>query len=746
MADRTLYLKNQERIVELTKQEEAIKDRIKEKVKEINEASDKDKKSLIKQLDDQKVLLRLKKEEVKLTNQIGDIHEQIEDEMTTEQLLSFDIAGNLKKQKDLAEKIQKLETSGADLDKKALKDLKKQKKLMDEQLDITVRNAGEAQTIQAGADKLLGTLGSSVSSLKGMYQQAKLFGRALAANPYLMILATLGAVLMTTIDIAKNTMTLSKELGLSAGQAAKLNNEIGFLQRKFLGIFGQDTNAISKSIADNFGDLNKFSEMSVMQIAKFSMGLGISGENTVKLAKSMESVLPNISNGAEAMDKMQLYAGMAKENNVGTGAVLADIADNTELFAEFGKDGGENIAKAAIQAKKLGLNLATTAKVANSLLDFESSIEKEMEASLMIGKQLNFNRARSLALEGDLAGATADVMSQIGGQAEFSKLNVLQRKALADSIGVSVDELSKMASGNLSVESDSVEPIDANTEALHMLTETLKAAGKALLFLSPIMYGVHKLLGRLFGKGMLGKLFGGGAGSASKSAAAASAARGGPNLMKTRRTASGRLDRSRGLGKRLAGTRTGAVLDKAIGGPTSKLGKAAFGQAGKGMLKRIPGLSLAFGGMDIAKGVTTGDKGAVGGGAGAIVGGALGSFLGPAGTVLGSMAGQYIGEKIGDYFEGQETLEQKEEEKQKANAKVLKETADLTKEQQAEVAAAMEGGTEAMQALVAKYDSWNPFDQQNQVAEALKVLIAKEDELIRKTEESKKAISDLTLE
>ena len=226
---------------------------------------------------------------------------------------------------------------------------------MDEQLDITVRNAGEAQTIQAGADKLLGTLGSSVSSLKGMYQQAKLFGRALAANPYLMILATLGAVLMTTIDIAKNTMTLSKELGLSAGQAAKLNNEIGFLQRKFLGIFGQDTNAISKSIADNFGDLNKFSEMSVMQIAKFSMGLGISGENTVKLAKSMESVLPNISNGAEAMDKMQLYAGMAKENNVGTGAVLADIADNTELFAEFGKDGGENIAKAAIQAKKLGL-------------------------------------------------------------------------------------------------------------------------------------------------------------------------------------------------------------------------------------------------------------------------------------------------------------------------------------------------------------------------------------------------------
>ena len=66
---------------------------------------------------------------------------------------------------------------------------------------------------------------------------------------------------------------------------------------------------------------------------------------------------------------------------------MNDIASNTEVFADFARDGGENIARAAIQAKKLGLSIATTAKMANSLLDFESSIEKEMEASLMIGRQ-----------------------------------------------------------------------------------------------------------------------------------------------------------------------------------------------------------------------------------------------------------------------------------------------------------------------------------------------------------------------
>ena len=110
------------------------------------------------------------------------------------------------------------------------------------------------------------------------------------------------------------------------------------------------------------------------------------------------------------------------------------------------------------------------------------------------------------------------------------------------------------------------------------------------------------------------------------------------------------------------------------------------------------------------------------------------------------MIGQAAGEFIGKKLEKNETLEQKEKEKEDANAKVLKETADLTKEEQARVREAMDGGTEAMQELVKQFDSWRPWDDKDQVAEALKVLIAKEEELIRKQEESKKAISDLTLE
>jgi hypothetical protein len=139
---------------------------------------------------------------------------------------------------------------------------------------------------------------------------------------------------------------------------------------------------------------------------------------------------------------------LARQKGVAPSAVLKDIAGSAEEIAVFTKDGGDNIAEAAVQARQMGLSLSTSAKIAEGLLDFESSIAGEMEASIMIGKQLNFQKARQLALEGDIAGATKNIVDQVGSEAEFNKLNALQRQSLAKSIGVSVSEMSKLVSGS----------------------------------------------------------------------------------------------------------------------------------------------------------------------------------------------------------------------------------------------------------------------------------------------------------
>ena len=156
----------------------------------------------------------------------------------------------------------------------------------------------------------------------------------------------------------------------------------------------------------------------------------------------MESV--SGSSREALMSQMASTAELARASGVAPGQVMADVAENTDFFAQFAKDGGDNVMEAAIEAKKLGLNLGTVSNIAESLLDFESSIEAQMEASMMLGRNINTDAARRLALEGDLVGMQKEVMKQVGNEAEFNAMNTLQRQALADAFGLSVNDLGKM--------------------------------------------------------------------------------------------------------------------------------------------------------------------------------------------------------------------------------------------------------------------------------------------------------------
>ena len=51
-----------------------------------------------------------------------------------------------------------------------------------------------------------------------------------------------------------------------------------------------------------------------------------------------------------------------------------------------------NVLQAAIQARKLGTNMSTVASITDSLLDFQTSIANEVEASVMVGRRLNYQK------------------------------------------------------------------------------------------------------------------------------------------------------------------------------------------------------------------------------------------------------------------------------------------------------------------------------------------------------------------
>lgn len=103
----------------------------------------------------------------------------------------------------------------------------------------------------------------------------------------------------------------------------------------------------------------------------------------------------------------------------------------------------EAVAEAAVQAKQFGLNLEQADKIAQSLLQFESSIESELSAELLLGKDLNFEKARQLSLNNDIAGAAEEIAKQVGTSADFTKMNAIQQEAIAKAAGLTKDELAQ---------------------------------------------------------------------------------------------------------------------------------------------------------------------------------------------------------------------------------------------------------------------------------------------------------------
>ena len=68
------------------------------------------------------------------------------------------------------------------------------------------------------------------------------------------------------------------------------------------------------------------------------------------------------------------------------------------------------------------------AAMSSSLLDFESSIQNELQAELLLGQDINLESARALALQGDQIGAAKEVLKNESILKAFKEGNVIQQE------------------------------------------------------------------------------------------------------------------------------------------------------------------------------------------------------------------------------------------------------------------------------------------------------------------------------
>ena len=310
-------------------------------------------------------------------------------------------------------------------------------------LDNVKKKVGEQKKFGKAVNEIfpgiIGIAEGIEDSARGM---AGILGPASMAVAIFVVLAKLA------LNYGKAIADTRKELGVSVVTAAKLNaqNRLLGIQAKTFGLELEDVKSAQNTILrDLGGSVDEALKLSV----NFARTSAATGQTSDELGKTL-SIMESISSASRdvLLNQIRANAAMIEAQGVAPGLVMRDIAANAEFFAEFAKDGGKNLIMAGTAARKLGLDMSAVADATNSLLEFESSIESSMEASLLLGRQINTDRARMLALTGDQEGLMKEIQRIAGSEQDFNQMNVLQRRALAKSLGQSVEGLARIVRNN----------------------------------------------------------------------------------------------------------------------------------------------------------------------------------------------------------------------------------------------------------------------------------------------------------
>ena len=247
-------------------------------------------------------------------------------------------------------------------------------------------------------------------------------------------------------EVDSRVTGLQKQLGLgrvaSAGisfdfkQLTYSTNDAFITTQKLYESFSEFSNELGFAVdysgqtLETFTTLNKRLGLATKEAAALTTLFKLQGDNT-------EDQLGNLTKQIGAFNTLNGRAFDTKQT-------LNEIASTSASIQVSLKLSAQDLADAVLEAKKLGLNLEQVDKIADSLLQFETSITNELKAELLIGKDINLERARLLALNNDLEGVAKELADQNIGFFEFSKMNRIQQQAIAEAMGMSRDEMSGM--------------------------------------------------------------------------------------------------------------------------------------------------------------------------------------------------------------------------------------------------------------------------------------------------------------
>ena len=299
---------------------------------------------------------------------------------------------------------------------------------------------------EEGGGTIRGVMGKAFSGV------GKIFGKALK-DP-LVQLKLAGGVISKVFNILKDaafqaskTQTrIANTTGVQEGQVARIRQDLEKQADASNNVLiNTDRLSISmQKMTEQTGLIANFGGQTLESFTLLTEKLGLAEKGATQLTlqarmqgKETEKVLGETVNVVNQINKQNRTALSAKD-------ILKDVSNvSADLAVTLGQS-PQKIAEAASEAKLLGISLQEVAGVADGLLQIENSLQKEMEAEIILGKELNLEKARSLALDNDMAGLAKELRSQEEIMLAFRSGNRIQQEAAAAALGLSREQLAQM--------------------------------------------------------------------------------------------------------------------------------------------------------------------------------------------------------------------------------------------------------------------------------------------------------------
>ena len=274
------------------------------------------------------------------------------------------------------------------------------------------------------------------------------------------------ALFNSGLQMDKSVVEFERSMGISRAEAQGLRDNMSAIasetgnvsinskdvQATLMGLnkqFDAASSVIRDDIVAEMSKLGKLTNMSAEAQGRFAMFANISGKNAKQITDETRQavVLAEKESGLRLdINKVLDEAGRI------TGQIASQLGGNVTKIAEV-----------VATAKQFGMTLEQVAASGAKLLNFEQNISDELEAELLIGKQINLEKARLAALTGDYNTLTKEINKNIGDFSDYSEMNILQQNALAKSVGMTADQLSDVLLKN---------------ENIAQLAQEARAAGK----------------------------------------------------------------------------------------------------------------------------------------------------------------------------------------------------------------------------------------------------------------------------